>query len=537
MQFKVLRFLFLHLAIFLCLASSGCGKKGSSETYKTLRTAFYNEPQTVNPCKCSDFTSSNLVCLLFDGLTRVSQDNEYQLSIAKKIETSSNGLVYTFYLKKTFWNDGTAVTAHDFERSWKKSLNKQSPSPCAFLFYCIKNAENYLKGFCSDSDVGIHCLSDEVLVVHLERPTPYFLNLLSFPSFFPLAKDVDPDTAFWENKPDNFICNGPFTISTALWGDKIVLKKNPSYHKSQDIKLQQINFKILKDETLALNLFLQGELDLLGGAFYSINFEKLKKLDPSHTIKFIDSAATTFISFNTQSKLFSNKEIRSAIFSAIVSDPSLMSEIENLNQLRPETLLPPSLRSGFPSKQNLQNLALPDPKKQLDIALEKNNLSKKDFEKIKLYFRPSPLEKKIAQIIQSILHNKLQIHIKLEQADSKTLMNRLYVKDYDICFSSWIAQFHDPINILDRFKFSQNAKNYTAWSDADFANLLNSSFESQNKETRLHLLSSAEDLLTESLAIIPLYHWKSPVLLGKKIQNFTTANCGYIILENCDIEN
>ena len=259
MEFRLLRKFFYSLTFFFFLISTSCSKKDSKTTSKTLRTAFYSQPQTVSPCKCSDFTSSSLVYLLFDGLTRVSQDNEYQLSIAKKIEKSSDGLIYTFYLKKTFWSDGSLVTAYDFERSWKKAINSNSPSPCAFLFYCIKNAENYLKGFCLESEVGIHCLTDDILIVHLEKPTPYFLSLLSFPSFFPQAKDIDPDIAFWGNKPEHFICNGPFTIAQSAWENKIILTKNPSYHKNQEIKLQQINFKILKDEALALNLFVLGE--------------------------------------------------------------------------------------------------------------------------------------------------------------------------------------------------------------------------------------------------------------------------------------
>ena len=262
-----------------------------------------------------------------------------------------------------------------------------------------------------------------------------------------------------------------------------------------------------------------------------------KKIDKNHTINLINSAATTFITFNTQSKLFSNQEIRKAIFSAIITDPSLIAQIQHSNQLNPDTFLPPTLRNGFPTKKPLAHLAATDPQKQFEKALANANLSRTDFEKVKLYFRPSPIEKKIAQIIQNILQNRLQLHIKLEQADSKTLTNRLYLKDYDISFSSWIAQFHDPINILDRFKLAQNAKNYTAWNDGNFVKLLNNSFESNNVENRITLLSQAEDILTNSFAIIPLYHWKSPVLIGKKIQNFATANCGYIILENLDIED
>jgi oligopeptide transport system substrate-binding protein len=66
-------------------------------------------------------------------------------------------------------------------------------------------------------------------VVTLERPTPYFLNLVSFCAFFPVSHHVDTNIHNWalEASP-SFVCNGPFSLGAWKHHNELMLQKNPS---------------------------------------------------------------------------------------------------------------------------------------------------------------------------------------------------------------------------------------------------------------------------------------------------------------------
>ncbi|HSX13809.1 MAG TPA: peptide ABC transporter substrate-binding protein [Chlamydiales bacterium] len=462
----------------------------------TLRMSFLQDPATIDPRKSSDYTSSTLICLLFEGLTRCTGGVDVELAIAENVELSQDRKVYTFHLRKTLWSNGQSVTAFDFERSWKTLLTPGFPSPCAYLLFPIKNAENYAKGLCHD--IGVQAMDDYTLKVELEKPTPYFLSLTAFPLYFPSPSQSN-------------VFNGPFIIDKMDIGSQILLKRNPIFWKT--VPLENIHISIVRDELTAIHMFEKGELDLLGGPLTPLTLDILPKKLPYHLIPM---AASTFCTLNTKAL---NKEIRMDLWSAIRNHPEMNQEIKSWGQIPTTHILPPSLRENFQKEEHFNPVISLVKNKNVNVLMNRCTSTP-----LTLYYKNHPLEKKMAQTLQKAWKDS-GFDVRIEQVESKSLMKKLYQKNYQLSLASWIAQYHDPMNILERFKDETNAKNYPGWSSPELNHLLAD-----------HECDKGEQLLEEEAILIPLYHWNSPLLLHPRVRGFSSTSTGGLILERISLQ-
>lgn len=524
--------MFLKTAYLILLILAGC-QLTPKPPPNTLRISFAQDPATTDPRKSSDFASSTLICLLFEGLTRCTSGSEVELGLAEKIEISSDGKTYRFILKKTFWSDGRPVIAKDFECSWKTILTPGFPSPCAYLLYPIKNGELCAKGLCHLDEVGIHAIDDLTLVVELENATPYFLSLTAFPLYLPSPSHLDIETTCWSlSKEKPLICNGPFIIEKINPGEEIQLKKNNRFWNMPQVHLDQIQISIISNDITALQLFEKEELDIVGGPLTPISIDTLPHYTNRPELHFIPMAASTFCTLNTETFPFSNKALRKAFALAIQNNPLIRKEIEKLHQIQALHILPPSL-----SLLREKRIPNEDPLLYLGQALNELEIAREDLQSMTMYYKANPMEKKMAQTLQRTWEETLGIHIEIEQMDAKSLTQRLYAKNYQLSLASWIAQFHDPINILERFKEEKNPKNYSGWSSPKYKEVLSKAAISLNPQERIQYLTEAERSLEDQTVQIPLYHWSSPMLMQPRVHGLSFTSSGGILLERISIES
>ena len=90
--------------------------------------------------------SGDILRLLFEGLTRFNKNGQVENAVAESIDVSTDLKEYTFKLRPALWNDGSPVSAYDFEYAWKKVLSPDFKTAFASLFYPIKNAKEAKEG-------------------------------------------------------------------------------------------------------------------------------------------------------------------------------------------------------------------------------------------------------------------------------------------------------------------------------------------------------------------------------------------------------
>lgn len=443
-----------------------------------------------------DFASSTLICMLYEGLTRCGSDGTIEPGLAEACEISDDQKIYRFRLREAYWSDGTPITASDFERSWKKAFKPVGPN--AYLFYPIKNCERCAKGEVGVEMLGIKALDEKILEVELEQPTSYFYSLTAFPSFMVYREEG--------------IFSGPFCIDFMKLNDKIVLTKNEQFWNQSQTRVQKVEIHILPDEMTALQMFERGELDWLGGSFSPLPIDALDQW--KDRLIFLPSAATTFCTFNTEKGPFQNVHLRKA-FSYAINRREIIDKILQGGQTPPTSVLPPALSKTCFSLTN-------------PLLAQKERQMCQEIGKIELLFKGTQVERRLAQVLQQQWKEVLGIEVELVQVDFKTHAQRLQERNYQIALGSWIAQFHDPISILERFKDRRHLKNFSGWENREFTQLLELAARSENRED---LFQKAEELLASELPLTPLYHWSVPTLCNPRVERVIATPCGGILFD------
>src|SRR5579872_1219144 len=348
LDFLKSHFYSLLILILLVTITTSCQSKSpvAKKINHELKVNVASEPATLDPRKGGDLTSSCMHFMLFEGLTRLNIDSTTEPAQAEKIDLSPDKLTYTFHIRNSKWSDGTPVTSYDFAKAWKDILDPHFPSINAHLLYAIKNAEAAKKGEVPLDQVGISCPDPKTLVVHLETPTPYFLQLTSFCVLFPVNRHIDrnfPDWAF--NANNHFVCNGPFKLAAWKHHSEIQLEKNPLYWNAEKVELSGVRVSMIDNEMTALQMYERGELDILGQPFSPLPADSFIDLVRKKQLQRKPIGASTVCFFNLSQFPFNNINIRKA-FALAINRESIVKNVTQLNEPIATGIIPPVLKQN-----------------------------------------------------------------------------------------------------------------------------------------------------------------------------------------------
>ena len=246
---------------------------GSKAQLLTLTLAA--DPETFDTAKMSGAPEGRLAFNLFEGLmmpnvTTEGLDDPSKLvvyGVAESHTVSEDGKTYTFKLRKDAkWSNGDALTADDFVASWKRVLTPGFPADYAKMMYSIAGAEEFNKKKNEDwNSVGVKALDPQTLEVKLSAPTPYFLELTAFYTFFPTPPKVVAEHGDAWTKPENIVTNGPYKLASFQPQQDAMLEKNTHYWGAADLKVDKARFRIIPDANARVTAYKTGEVHWVTG--------------------------------------------------------------------------------------------------------------------------------------------------------------------------------------------------------------------------------------------------------------------------------
>lgn len=508
--------------------SSVAGAEASTQTQaspkeKVLNLNLRSEVPSTDPALAEDSTSMGIVRATFDGLTRTGTDGKLQNSMAAKIEVSEDLQTYTFTLRDAKWSNGDPVTAYDFEYAWKRVIDPKTASSYAFQMYYIKNAEKANRGEAKLDEVGIKALDSKTLQVTLEHPTPYFLELTSFSTYYPVDKKVAEKGFNWALEAKTHVGNGPFKIEQWEHKNKLVLVKNKTYWDAANVKVDRLNFSMVEDENTELAMFENGELDWAGAPLSSLPTDAIPALKESGKLKVQPIAGTYWLKLNTEKAPFTNAKVRKA-FAYAINRQAIIDQVMQAGQLPATGIVPPSMQvkaDGY-FKDNDAATA----KKLLQEGLKELGL--KQLPPITYSFNTSEGHLRIAETISAQWKETLGVDVKLENKEWKVYLEDLHHGEYQIGRMGWLGDFNDPINFLELFKDKQGGNNDTLWENAKYKELLNQSEVEADPAKRTQLLQQAEQIIMDESPVIPIYFYSNSWVQNDKLNGVVIDGLGYI---------
>ncbi|MGE0631600.1 MAG: peptide ABC transporter substrate-binding protein [Parachlamydiales bacterium] len=532
-SFKRIAAVVILLLSVSCQNNSQRASENITKESKQIRMNLCSEPATMDPRKGGDPISSHMHFLLFEGLTRLNEDGSISFAQAESVDISPDGKQYTFHMRDTKWSNGDAVTAYDFEKSWKDILDPQFPAVNAHLLYPVKNAEAAKKGQVPLSEVGIAATDAKTLVVTLHQATPYFLDVIAFCVFFPVNKTIDESNPDWAYEAgERFVCNGPYHLTGWKHNNEIVAQRNLQYWEKEKVQPDSFHFSIIDNESTALQMFHNGEIDIIGSPLSPLPIDALPSLIQKGMVKKKATAGSTILAFNTIKFPFTNPDIRKA-FALAINREEIVKNITQLNELVATNAIPPILKSNR-VRQFFKDHDVETARKLLDRGLKELGVSREDLKEMTYYYAISDVNGKIAQAIQQQIFKALGIKVKLEGVEFKVLMDKLTKRDYLIGQTMWWAQYNDPMNIFERFKYKENAKNYSHWENPEFIKLLDQS-GLESGDVRIATLEKAEEIFVNDMPVAPIFHYDLCYMVQPYLNDITLSPIGDIYFQDIDV--
>ncbi|MBA2367396.1 MAG: peptide ABC transporter substrate-binding protein [Candidatus Protochlamydia sp.] len=477
---------------------------------RVLKIGVEYMPVSLDPRIGGDNVSADTLHLLFEGLMRRDEKHQVVNGVAQSIEISSDAKQYTFKLRQSFWNDGTSVTAPDFEYAWKKILSPDFKTSFAEFFYPIKNAMKAKQGKIPIDSIGIQSIDDHTLKVELEHPTPYFLQLTAQTIYSPIHRGIDQRRPQWPYECEsNYTCNGAFQLKINQPNQGFQLTRNPFYWDANYTNWDQINLVHLTPSQ-ALNAFHNDEVDWIGnpfGAFYSDFIPK-----KTEEIFVFPNSWICWQVFNTACPPFNSPKIREAFCYAI-----------NREEIISKAFLP--LKAAFTpllsnSGYNCDNLFPEfDPVKANQLfhdALHELNFTINDFRPLTLIYQEGEIREQTANCLKMQLKQTLGLECELKSLPWNKLFNQMNSGNFQLGLVNWSQCVDDPLYILNYFRFS--SANLAHWENLDFQNLLFLSEHQINPFQRSSYLIKAEKILLKEIPVIPIFYQPALGLVKKNLQ-------------------
>jgi len=492
-------------------------------TKQSLRINLQGEIPTADPAITEDQMSAAIVRATFDGLMRTGTDGKLQQSVAEKVEVSADMKTYTFTLRNSQWSNGDPVTAHDFEYAWKRVLDPRTAANYAYMLYYVKNGEKANKGEAKLDEVGVKALSDKVLQVTLEGPTPFFLELTTFPVYYPVNKKVAEENPKWADEAETHVGNGPFQLKEWKHKEGLLLEKNPRYWDKDAVKLERIEATMHEDENDELALYQKGELDWAGQPLSSLPEKDIPELKQKGLLHTEPKAGIYWYKFNTEQAPFHNVKIRKA-FAYALNRQALLEEMNRQQLLPAYGVISPAMAPDAKAYVPEQDQATA--KKLLTDGMKELGIDK--LPPITLIYNTSEAHKKMAEAVQKQWNDVLGVQVKLENHEWKVYLERMNDGDYQVARSGWLSDFNDPINTLELFQTKKASNNDTNWENAEYRKLLEQSFKETDPKKRKQLLAEAEGILMDEMPVMPVYFHTSAYLKKENVKGVVIDGLGYI---------
>lgn len=514
---------------------AGCGSSKSAAPSDTVRIMRKDVIATMDSSMNTDVIGAQALTDTMDGLYRYHGKDVKPAIATKVVKPTNNGLTYTFPLRKNVkWSNGDPVTANDFVYAWQRTVNPKTKSQYAYIYEGIANAKAITDGKKPVNSLGVKALDKHTLQVNLDKPIPYFNELMTSSTFFPQDKKVvDKWGKKYGTSSKTLVFNGPYTLKKWNGPDNTWNEvKNPNYWDAKRIKVKKLQYQVVKDPSTALNLYQSNKLDDV-----TLTGDTAKQMKNSKGFNVKKMNATFYMQMNQKKDpVFKNQKIRQALAMSIdrkqLTNKILGDGSVPLLSTTPSDMSydPANKSQDFVSetKQSAKTAEYnPTKAKQLwkQGLAETGNTGKKF--NLTLLGDDTDSAKKQGEFLQNAFEKLPGVKVTLNNVPFKSRLTRSTNGDFDLVVTAWNADYPDPSNFLTLFTTGAS-NNDGNWNNSQYDNLVNKSLtdDANNATARWNDMKQAQDILNKEQGIIPLYQTGEAHMTRSNVQNLNYGPSG-----------
>ncbi len=490
---------------------------GYASAESTLRVATMGEPASLDPHKISGTWENYVVGDMFVGLTTEDPKAKAIPGVAESWTISDDGKSYTFKLRESTWSDGVPLTASDFVYSMQRILTPETAAEYASLLYIIQGAEAINTGKADPSTLGAKAIDDHTLKVELTGPAPYFLELLTHYTAYPVPRHVIEAKGKLWTKPENMVVNGPYKLVEWTPNTHVKLTRNDKWWGAADLAVDNITFYTQEDRAAVQKRFRAGEIDVAMD-FASDQIDWLRKNLPDET-HIAPYMGIYYYPINTSKKPFDDIRIRKAL-SMAVNREAIVEKVLKTGELAAYSFVPPGIAYyDNPAEVDWKDIPYPERIKQAKALLKEAGYGQNHPLEFTLSYNTSENHKRIAVAVASMWK---QIGVKADLFNTEVKVHYANLKQgqFDVARAGWIADYNDAQNFLYLLESRTGANNYGRYSNPEYDRLMKEAEATADLDKRSALMRKAESLAMADQPVIPIYHYVSKNLVSKKVVGF-----------------
>lgn len=532
-------------------------------TYVDASPAFTLDPQRI--AYEQDIRFGNA---LYEGLVRWDPETFEALpGVAEAWEIDGDGLRFTFHLRADArWSNGDPVAAGDFVHSWRRGLLPDTAGDYAKILFSVRGARAFfdwrvgaLRDYAARpaeertelaamrmweetverfaTGVGVRATDARTLVVELERPLPYFLDLMAFVPTFPAHpatvdawSRVDGKTGRIEQdhgwtKPGLLVSNGPYRLTSWRFKRDMRLERNPYYWDRASVREESIEARVIEDPNTRVLAFRTGAVDWVTDVHAEYLPELLAEAEGSErpTIHGFDRFGTYFWSFNCTPTLpggrnnpFADARVRRA-FAMSVDKRAIVEHLRRVGERVAETFVPRGSIRGYDEDGSLRGLGLDPAGAREELARagwraheaggELRNERGEPFPVVTLLASTGSYHVLIAQAMASMWEKTLGVRTSIVVKETKTYRDDLKRKDYMLARGGWFGDYADPTSFLN-VHVTGDGNNDRGYSCAAFDALMARAADETDGARRHEILEEAEQLSLDEAVILPIWVYR-----------------------------
>lgn len=497
----------LAVGVILVAGLWGCGNSANPSDQQVLRRGLGGEPSALDPAAAGDNFSVQVLQDLYEGLTIESPTGDVLPGVASSWTIDPTGKRYTFQIRaNAHWSNGKPVRAQDFVAAWRRVLDPKLASPVSDNLRVLAGATEIIAGHSPPSSLGVSASNDNLLVVNLERPAPYLLQLLTHPSAFPIYSDASAQS----HDPTTWVSNGAYVLANWQPGTVLDLVRNTNYWDQANVHIAKVIYQIAPDDNAQYARYRAGQLDVTD----SVPTSAIDALRAQHSSELVISPflGTAYYGLNlSEPHIASNLNLRKALAMAI--DRKRLVRALAFGQAGAYGFVPPGTWNYEPQTWEWKDQS---DDTRLTAARElyaQAGYSPKAPLRMRLLFNSNVVIKNTAILVAAMWKETLGIETELTEEEYRVfLQSRHDKKRWEIVRLGWTADFNDASNFLDIFR-TRSPNNDEDYSNPSFDQHLEDAASTPESMRRKSLLEASERTMLADYPIIPLYFYVSKWLV------------------------